>query len=284
VRYGLFPFLDWLEARHLSYSCYCELDALLARYIYLLYRGNKPKGWAANLMSCWNHVDPASKGKLPVAHHAHLALKKSRPCQTRVPITFELTALYACLLCARDKKRDKKKAVALLLGFHTYLRIHELLGILHEHVCFTNDRRGVWATIRLPKTKTGRNQAVTVRDKNLALLLQRLVRDTKKRERVFDFSAETLRRAMRNLNMALAVPFTFTPHCLRHGGATHDYMRGVELQRIQVRGRWKSFDSMQRYIHAGESLLVSMELSDEVRDVSSLVAKDIMTLMLGWVN
>ena len=39
-----------------------------------------------------------------------------------------------------------------------------------------------------------------------------------------------------------------TPHCLRHGGASHDYLMSHRtLQDIQQRGCWSSFESVRRY-------------------------------------
>lgn len=39
-----------------------------------------------------------------------------------------------------------------------------------------------------------------------------------------------------------------TLHMLRHGAASEDFYRGLwDLQAIQVRGRWRSFTSVQRY-------------------------------------
>ena len=55
--------------------------------------------------------------------------------------------------------------------------------------------------------------------------------------------------------LELAAPFT--PHCLRHGGASRDALEKLEdLRGIQRRGRWKARESVRRYEKAGTLLRV----------------------------
>ena len=61
-------------------------------------------------------------------------------------------------------------------------------------------------------------------------------------EKVFKESTERLQ--LKKLKL--------TPHCLRHGGASHDYLFGVRaLVDVQARGCWASFESVRRYSKHG---------------------------------
>jgi len=60
----------------------------------------------------------------------------------------------------------------------------------------------------------------------------------------------------------LQLPVTFTPHCLRHGGASRDALEKFEdLRAIQRRGRWKARESVRRYEKAGTLLRVRSKFS-----------------------
>ncbi|CAK0843092.1 unnamed protein product [Prorocentrum cordatum] len=55
----------------------------------------------------------------------------------------------------------------------------------------------------------------------------------------------------------LQLPVTFTPHCLRHGGASRDALEKFEdLRSNQRRGRWKARESVRRHEKAGTLLRV----------------------------
>ncbi|CAK0803561.1 unnamed protein product [Prorocentrum cordatum] len=58
----------------------------------------------------------------------------------------------------------------------------------------------------------------------------------------------------------------FSPHCLRHGGATHDRAAGCRsLPEVQRRGMWRAASSARRYDKAGRLALVTRNLSSAHR-------------------
>ena len=55
--------------------------------------------------------------------------------------------------------------------------------------------------------------------------------------------------------MAAGLGFlAYTPHCLRHGGASADAADGLEAMALQLRDQWKDSRSVQRYMKKGALL------------------------------
>ena len=63
---------------------------------------------------------------------------------------------------------------------------------------------------------------------------------------MFDFSAEFFNRELAVECKKLGIEKA-TAYDLRHGGASDDAAAGVELLKIQKRGRWQQFISVRRY-------------------------------------
>ena len=75
-------------------------------------------------------------------------------------------------------------------------------------------------------------------------------------------SVSALKKSLKNFG---ANRVSFTPHSLRHGGATRDYMLGVPMADIVVRGRWAQSKTASRYIQQGRALLVKLDLPKKLR-------------------
>jgi len=70
------------------------------------------------------------------------------------------------------------------------------------------------------------------------------------RDLMFDFSLESLSREFKEAaRIAGLGPRTL--YDLRHGGASHDALNGVDLSEIQKRGRWLAASSVRRYSKRG---------------------------------
>ena len=54
--------------------------------------------------------------------------------------------------------------------------------------------------------------------------------------------------------------YHFTPHCLRHGGATHDHViNQIDINNIIERGRWAVVKSARTYIQSGTYLSIHVK-------------------------
>lgn len=135
---------------------------------------------------------------------------------------------------------------ALVVGHHCLLRVNELLGLVTTDVFNYNTTM----IIHLRKTKTGINQSVEVEDQDVARLIRVLVRCTPRGKPLFPFRDYNLRTAMKTCCDALKITTNFTPHSLRTGGSTEHWLKYRDLERLRVRGRWLSVNSVRRYVQS----------------------------------
>ena len=164
-------------------------------------------------------------------------------------------------------------ALMMLVGFDCYLRIGELMNLTVQDVAMANDPRigaayrGV--LLRLGKTKTGNNQTVTVESNDVAYLLQRHVRGRKSNEKVFTIGLSRFYSLMRQACDAFGLgEHGYTPHSLRHGGATRHFLQGKPIADIQFRGRWSEAKSVRTYIQSGRALLLLTNVDSDVFSVA----------------
>lgn len=269
IRGGLLPFLWYLAETEQGYSTYVELDEAVEAYVYHVHTAKLPVNRATYLTAALKLLDPHSANKLVCTALAVRALKRLRPPKSRIPMPWEVAALYAFGIRTSRLSWALEVSLGLLLCFDCYLRVSELVGIKRKHVVFSLKGGVRTATIRIPKSKTGRNQSVTVRRTKLVDRLHTHARDLHRKDYLFPFSAQTFRDRMYRMEAQYGIPYHFTPHCLRHGGATHDFDEGISFERIMVRGRWKEASSTRHYIHTGVSLQLTLQLPPAIRAILS---------------
>ena len=127
-------------------------------------------------------------------------------------------------------------------------------------------------SVRLDKTKRGRNQSVLFDDPVLTHFMTSLLRHTPEDQPFFTFSLYRFQTTMDAAHRDLGVDFRVTSHSLRHGGATHEYLNGVPFEDIRVRGRWKSAASCENYIQASRTLMLAVRLSPSHLDRAAALA------------
>ena len=182
-------------------------------------------------------------------------------------------------------------AIATLVAFDGLLRVGELVAIMVRDVSLPNDcrrgsqsrtlesarsavssshpssRRRASAYIRLAQTKSGTNQTAEISNPDIISLLRRHI-DTRPADGIlFHFPsaapADYFRIVLRSVCVALDIDsFNFTPHSLRHGGATHAHMQmGETIEHVLYRGRWQSNSSARTYLQSGAAALITTQLS-----------------------
>ena len=129
----------------------------------------------------------------------------------------------------------------------------------------------------LPRTKTGRHQAVCISDPAVASLLvawkEAVLEVAGPGARLFGTPAElrgALARALSALDGGVLESrgLHFTWHSLRHGGASRAYLAGMEMSDILLRGRWAAESSGRHYVQGGRQLLLSQALPPTVTEVA----------------
>src|SRR5262249_25473777 len=152
---------------------------------------------------------------------------RTHPSTSHPPLTWELTCLMAVWMAIRGQHHA---ALAMLVGFDCYLRIGELLSLQVQDVAVSNDPRLGSAyprvLLRLAHTKTGRNQAVTVEDSDVAKLLTSHVQGRQQSDRVFQVSRDSFYKLFHGACRAFGLDgLNYSPHSLRHGGATRHFLQ-----------------------------------------------------------
>ena len=226
---------------------------------------------AKNAVYGVQHRAPWLAHSLGAAKLALRGWKRTHPSTSHPPLTWKLTCLMAVWMAIRGQH---SAALAMLVGFDCYLRIGELLSLKVQDVAVSNDPRlgsayrGV--LLRLAQTKTGRNQAVTVEDAGVADMLTSHVRDRPASDSVFGVSRDSFYKSFHGACRSFGLDgLNYSPHSLRHGGATRHFLQKKPISDIQFRGRWSNSKSVRTYIQSGRALLLLTQVPTEVFQVAS---------------
>ena len=140
--------------------------------------------------------------------------------------------------------------------------------------------RGV--AVYLPRTKTGRRQAVRIDSPELAELVVawRMASERAGVRRLFPPAASlraSLNRALQVLGAGGPAWETrglhFVWHSFRHGGASRAYLEGRDMSAIILRGRWAAESSARHYVQAGRQMLLALALPPAVATLASRLAR-----------
>ena len=239
-----------------------KVDGLMVAFIQHLYDTDGYYSHAQLAVSGLKYIRQSLKNSLPRSERALKSWKLSEPPMQHAPLPQPVVFVLA-LHWARMGRLDY--SLAGLLAFDCYLRVGELVGLKVGQVTIGGPDSHLPATmlggIDLPQSKTGTNQSVLPRCPVVLGLLRLLTAGRRKEDRLFSFSAAVFRKELKAACGELGVGFHYTPHCIRDGGASLDYMTGVLMADIQIRGRWRSIESCTHYIQAGRALfLISVDL------------------------
>lgn len=285
------------------------LDTCVARYLAFLYqqRGGGGRQLGVSTVYGLYNVYPEVRDKLVRSELFLQGWARLRPSVSRPPLTWPLATFFAVTMAANGYGDG---AVATLVAFDAFLRISEFTALRVADVSPPRDsRRGVAGMpsaepafsqrviIRLAVTKTGRNQWVALYNADVAALLLRHVRGRPSTALVFDLNASApsvsaavaYRHAFAEVKRAVGLgDFPFTPHSLRHGGATHAMQHlGHGIADVMHRGRWRSASSATRYLQAGVAQLLQQSISADVLDKADRAAVSWSVLLhryLGYVS
>ena len=276
-------FLDWLHASGESPETLPELDEVLSEYFHDVYyvNGGRGRSHANCVLHGIQMLCPTMKGHF---HTSALALKgweRLVPSVPHPPLTYDLTVVVAARMAMAGSWSG---GVGALLAFDCYLRVGELCNIRRCDVAMVDDPRlgaGVQGVhIRLADTKTGSNQSVEVRSPVVRELLRQLLNRVPEGRDQFLFpSTSQFRRCFKQACSYLGLSLAYVPHSLRHGGATHDHLRGLTVEDILRLGRWASTKSARHYIQSGRALLLTMEIPPHVAEIAALLCLDVLTTM-----
>ena len=267
-------FLDWFRASGERAATTTELDEVTLDYIHHLYEQGQGRT-AAAMTICGLQLLCVPDARFPRCRRALKGWAKRHPGRSHPPLSWELTAAIAFQMSRSGLHRY---ACGVLIGFDCLLRVSELCNLRREDVADTGDLRiGVehkGMMLRLPSTKTGKNQWVEALDPCVIQLLRDRVRGTSPGARLFSYTASQFRRVFMATCANLGLSKTYVPHSLRHGGATrYRHVLKWSIENVLERGRWVSTASARRYVQSGLAVLMSMEAPPAIAQGGVVLAK-----------
>ena len=261
-----------------------RIDSLLSSYFDYSYSVGGSYTYATYALNGLCFHSPSLRGQLVESKRRLKGWEKLKKSTSHPPITWELAVLMAVVLA---KSGFYSEAVGILLSFDCYLRVGELVSILYHHIALPNDPRLGAAhrhmALRLPKTKTGLNQWVTLNNPDVASIFLHYLQSSSfsGADRVFRFSSNQFRLVIRSAATCLGLGhIPYVPHSLRHGGATMDYFLGSSIDHIIHRGRWKKMESAIRYIQAGRALLLLSDVPKRLNEAGSVLSSHLIDVMV----
>lgn len=277
-----------------------EIDRALAVYIQVCYDARSSFTYVAQALSSAVHHRPDLRPHLPISRQCLRGWNKVREAASHPPLTWEVTVVMACTMA---RSGYPGPAVALLLAFDCFLRVGELTRIRFTDVVMPNDPRMGRAhtsmAVVLRTTKTGKMQSVEIWNPQVARVVaewSRLVLSQSRSSvgtssgaldpdpRIFSFSPDFFRRLMHRTSVALQLPVHYTPHSLRHGGATDDFLRNGSIERVQFRGRWKQLESVRRYVQTARAMLAAQQVPRQVNELGILLDRDLAVVLLHLIR
>ena len=271
-----------LNTRTFQAASAAQIDRALAVYIQSCYDAQSSFTYASHALNAAVHQRPELRHQLPLSRQCIRGWDKVRVSTSHAPLTWELTVLMACTMA---RSGYHAPAVAMLVAFDCFLRVGELTRIRLSDVVMPNDARMGRAhptmAVVLRAAKTGKMQSVSVWSSDVAQLLAYWARSCATRAaagpdpRIFPFSPDFLRRLMRNTATALQLPAHYTPHSLRHGGTTDDFLRNGSVERVQFRGRWKSMESVRRYVQTARAVLAAQRVPPHLNEIGVTLSESL---------
>lgn len=275
-------FIAWVEKIGERATTAADLDELMCDYVhrlYLLRPTASPVRAVYTRYGMTMLLPEYAKDGFPLTDRTIAGWRARRPSTPWPPISWNITVLIACTM---SRLGHYRAGVAVLLAFHCYLRASEVVALRREDIALPGDLRlaAVGAArdigvLRLRHTKTGTEQSVTITDKTINTLLRTVYETTVPGQFIFPFSTQSLRTWFREACHQVGLDHCgFVLHSLRHGGATRDFVSGVSIEDILVRGRWQSNKTSRRYIQSGRALMMAVQIPLKLQILAARMALD----------
>ena len=269
-----FPFLQ-LSPTH--------LDSLLVDYFTFLF--NQPKPQFSRAKSTFFGIlffAPHFRFGLSYSHGLLKSWKKSQVPPQKAPIPWHLALVFARVCSEYGMFAE---GLAFLIMHHTYLRVNNVLKLKKSDVIADlreADPDFPLMILRILKTKTDPFKYVEIRRQDLADVIAAYTeRFSNQSDLLFQFSYSHLRNVLkllcRNLNLT---QYGFTLHKFRHGGASHDHLKGVDFTTIKRRGIWKLDSSVENYVSTGVCFSILTSLPPVFLRVAKILNTDVATCFL----
>lgn len=270
-------FASWCDIHGVVLRGTSSTDYHLSRYMIDLWFNGRGKVDASCVLYGLDMLVPGVRTRLILSRRSLRGFNRLAPSVPRPPMPWPVAVAIAMWLAQHGRVQF---AVGVLLSFDCYLRIGELMGLIREDIAFGCDPRlGVdhdnRVHIHLRVTKTGANKGVEVANGDIKVLLAKLIESIPHGGRIITSHESTFRRWFDRAVVSLGLSCDYTPHCLRHGGATFDKLNGMNINDIMHRGRWAHHKSAVHYIQQGAQLMMMQSVPLIVDYIGRTAAKSL---------
>lgn len=256
-------FREFCATQRLSLASSPEVDDALDQYQVHLFAGEKSRlRVAREAFYGVRYAFDLHNFHLPLSKASLEGFRKEDPDASREPCPWEALVLAVLPIMEMGTAESVLASAALLLNFDAYARPGALCQLRGSSLLRAGSNR--WCLIFFPgdqldTSKTGtQDDTVEIGVGRRAWLRGVCSSLHSRRGRagsLFGLSLPKLQKYFTSGLKAAGLEFlSYTPHCLRHGGASTDAADGVEAMAVQLRGQWKDARSVTRYMKKGALL------------------------------
>ena len=257
-----------------------DMDKALKTYLIHLYKSSITKHRAAAEKTFCSILffRPDVKGSLHLSTALLKGWRMLHPSKSKPPLTWPITVLLASTMASYGYF---DAGLATLLGFDCLLRISEFCNFRFSDVIKSDNRLigpASHTVLRIRKAKTGKEQSVAVwnEDVNYLLMIHLQRHQGSLDAKLFAFNSQQYRAIVANcLSILKLSHIGFTPHSLRHGGATQMLRQQHSVSTIYVRGRWSpTSTTILTYLQVAAAASLDLHITDAHMTQASIILND----------
>jgi integrase len=288
---SLNQFYEWVSRKgYGSIKGAKKLDKFLSKYFHYLYFKGYGVSRASSLFCSILFFYPQYRSSLPISYQAWRGWKKMEPSRHKPALSMELVVLIAAVL-ARDY--DFRLALIVLLSFDCYLRPKEAISLQCNDLFII--RRSVAdgvsssrLAIRIKRGKRDSNATIYINNPAISDLISFFFRShhlsLASSEKFLGISYSFYLSSFNSVISSLGLSDSVRPHCMRHSGATHDFLHGVEFARIRERGRWATDKTLRSYLNISLALLNDLRVPSPLLRTGSLILSSLREFFLHFIR
>ncbi len=276
-------FSNWMLENNLDYDgIFCSspydldrINRILTDYGRALFEAGKPYYHYSETLNSITTRRPLLRRSIGVAWDLAFMWGSHEPAEHHVAVPHQilLSILSVCILWGW-----LREAACFSLAFGALLRIGEVVGASRNDLLLPGDLnhtvKHALLKIREPKTRhrAARHQVGKMEQPDLILVAQLGFGSLKKHEKLWPFTAATLRNRLDRILLRLSlpcksveVPKPLTLASFRAGGATWLISQSESSELVRRRGRWRSLRTMEIYIQEVMAETYMNDISEESR-------------------
>ena len=276
-------FIDWTKEEDIDFDemladaqhCIEEINIVMTKFGRLLYRSGKSYNQYAETLNSLGSLKPGIRRLLQQSWDLGYSWVRSEPSNHHVALP---AAVLISMITVALSWGWLSVAGCLALGFGGLLRPGEITAAIRRDLLTPRDvgfsTNFCLLSIREPKSRFtyARHQSAKVDASDLVAVIDLAFKDLAPYDKLWQYSAQTLRTRFKSLLQALRLPIRSTPELrmldlgsLRSGGATYIILTTEDSELCRRRGRWSSMKMMDIYVQETMALQFMKLIPDSSR-------------------